>query len=190
MDGGSGAAAVAAVCAVVGFVVRLAYYVDRATRRPAPRRAPPKPPERWHEAPRGFEGPQRGPTRRTPINARATLRAFRGQSGAPAGPLPPRAAEPEDERPSRIAVPQRAFVRAARLVAATQMASPSMLQRQLGLDRATVETVMLGLEGAGVIGPQHGPGLAPVLLRPGDLDALFTRFGIVEDALPPDAGQL
>jgi hypothetical protein len=86
-----------------------------------------------------------------------------------------------------VEVPQRLFVRAARLAADSRFVSATVLQRRLQIPLETAEQVMLGLEGAGVVGPPALTGMAPVQVKPADLPRVFERFGIIEDAVPPDA---
>ncbi|MGH3437141.1 MAG: DNA translocase FtsK [Sciscionella sp.] len=92
----------------------------------------------------------------------------------------------EDERPRLVEVPQRQFVRAARMVTSSQYASASMLQRRLRVDTGQAARLMLALEGAGVIAGAVGGRARRVLVTLAEVEAVFERFGIIEDALPAD----
>lgn len=95
---------------------------------------------------------------------------------------------PEDARPATVEVPQRLFVRAARIVAEAGYGMPAHLRWRLGVGDEMAAQLMLALEAAGVVGSPYGSGgQARALVRLDDLSALFVRLGIVTDALPPDA---
>ncbi len=160
MDASGGSVAAAAVAGVV-VLLRLAVIVDRAQRQAQRgRRLPPRPP--------------------VPVIVRQGT-ATRHAAAVPAGPQTA-PFEPRDAR--GVEVPQRLFVAAARMVAASQFASGSALQRELHTDDAATARLMLALEGAGVIGPAKGS-VHRVLVGVGDLPDLFAHFGIVEDEIPP-----
>jgi DNA segregation ATPase FtsK/SpoIIIE-like protein len=158
----SGASALSALAAVALLGLRIVIGLDRRERRRA---------TRLGRIPRAVSRPARA---KPVVRPAAQLRI---------APVP---AEPQDEAPATIEVPQRLFVRAARVVAAAQYASTTMVQRRLRTSGVMAARLMLALEAAGVLGPRAGGGVR-VLVKPADLDAVFARFGIVTDALPPGA---
>lgn len=163
MDG-SGGAALSVLCAVVALGLRTMIRLDRQDRR------------RVASANRAASRTATSAPR--PRRSEPTVRPLPQIRVALAQP------EPQDERPELIEVPQRQFVRAARLVAGSQYASALMLQRRLLIDAPTAERLMLAIEGAGIIGPPQQAGARRVLVMLDGLGAVFARFGIVEDEIP------
>lgn len=155
---GSGGAALSAVVALVAVIARLVWSLDRAERRQVAR--------------------ARRLGRPTPQPVMPRWTAPRPRTPAPNRPV----AEQEDAR--GVEVPQRLFVAAARAVAATLYASDTLLQRTLRVDHETAARLTLALEGAGIIGPATD-GRHEVLVTVTGLPAVFARFGILEDAVPP-----
>lgn len=167
MDGGSGASALAALGVVVATVARIIYRVDRYERAR----------QRQQRYRRGAPAASR-PPRVVPVTRpAASQQVLLGPEPRP---------EPEDVPPTSVEVPQRLFVHAARIVTQAGYATPSLLRRRLRVDGEALERLMLALQGAGVIGARYGAnGQARVLVQPAELGALFARFGIVEDEVPP-----
>lgn len=135
-------------------------------------------PREWPEPPSWVEGPVRSPTKRPRISEVTMMEDFRN-APPPRGirTLSPQAA-PESAAPAFAKVPARSFVRAARLVVAAGRADVAEIQSAIGRDDATTATIVLALEGTGIIGP---PPLRRVLVAPGGLRAILARYGLTED---------
>lgn len=89
--------------------------------------------------------------------------------------------EPQDERPPLVEVPDRLFVRAARIAVELSEVDAGTLERRMPVIPAMAERLMSALAGRGVVSERDEAGRARVLVRPGDLPELLTRWGIVED---------
>lgn len=166
-------------------------------------------PREWPDPPSWAEGPNRSPTRRPSLSDPRTIRDFRGDIDVPTWVRPvPRAApvsgpsvplppgpeptpelepepelelEPQDQAPVFGEVPARSFARAARLVVATGRVDAAAIQAATGIDDVTMSTIVLALEGTGIVGP---PAAHLVLVQPGGLRAIFAQYGMVEDDVP------
>lgn len=173
---------------------------QREQRRRAPAPLPPKQrtgPREWPDPPSWAEGPTRSPTRRPPISDLQTIRDFHSTPAVPAARAPgPRAMpvarppalpapepepEPQDEAPVVAEVPARSFAKAARLVVTTGRVDTAAIQAATGTDDTTTNTIVLALEGTGIIGP---PPTRTVLVQPGGLRTVLARYGMVEDDAP------
>lgn len=102
-----------------------------------------------------------------------------------AEPAPRRApSSPQDARSPLVEVPDRLFVRAARIAASLSEVDAGTLERRMPVIPAMAQRLMGALEGRGIVGEGDAKGRARVLVTPQDLPGIFEHWGIVEDQAP------